>query len=416
VGQAASSPRIVRFGMFEVDLANRELRKRGIRLRLQEQPFQVLVALLEKPGAVVTREELVRLLWQDGTIVDFERGLNAAVTRLRQALSDSPETPKYIETVARRGYRFISSVEQSGAEVRVARGLHRFRLPGHRWIFASIAVATLLVVSGVFTRLPPHQNTLIALPLTTLPGAAGSPTLSPDGNQVAFAWNGPEGDNFDIYGMAIPGGTPLRLTYNPGVDHSPAWAPDGRWIAFLRSGDVFLVSPTGGNARQVGHVNSPVGTVCQCESGREMTRFLGWTPDSRYLIVTDAAEGPPASLWLLSIETGKSDRLTTPPKTVLGDSDPVMSSDGRWLAFRRAKSDATSEVYLQPLGAGFRASGEPERIQSFCGEVTLAWIPDASSIVFSSEMPSAKSGITCGLHTAFTSPTTTSAGFTRRYA
>src|SRR3954453_3543831 len=101
----------VRFGVFEVDLASGELRKQGLRIRLQEQPFAVLAALLERSGEVVTREELIRILWPDGTVVDFDRGLNAAVTRLRQALSDSAETPRYVETVARRGYRFNAPLD-----------------------------------------------------------------------------------------------------------------------------------------------------------------------------------------------------------------------------------------------------------------------------------------------------------------
>src|SRR5689334_11474992 len=103
--------RTVRFGVFEVDLDRAELRKQGLRLRLQEQPFQVLAALLSSPGEVVTREDLIHRLWPDGTVVDFDRGLNAAVTRLRQALSDSAESPRYVETVARRGYRFIGAVD-----------------------------------------------------------------------------------------------------------------------------------------------------------------------------------------------------------------------------------------------------------------------------------------------------------------
>ena len=89
-----------------------ELRKHGVRLRLQEQPFQVLAALLENPGEVVTREDLIRRLWPDGTVVDFDRGLNAAVTRLRQALSDSAEAPRYVETVARQGISFPGASPQ----------------------------------------------------------------------------------------------------------------------------------------------------------------------------------------------------------------------------------------------------------------------------------------------------------------
>src|ERR1700693_3330718 len=120
VGLPGLSKGAVRFGVFEVDLASAELRKQGLRVRLQEQPFQVLAALLDHPGEVVTREDLIRRLWADGTMVDFDRGLNAAVTRLRQALADSADVPRYVETVARRGYRFIGSVESARDEVRPA--------------------------------------------------------------------------------------------------------------------------------------------------------------------------------------------------------------------------------------------------------------------------------------------------------
>jgi len=100
-----------------VDLASAELRKQGTLLRVQEQPFQILCALLERPGEVVTREDLVGRLWADGTVVDYDRGLNAAVNRLRQVLSDSAESPRYVETVARRGYRFVAPVEDGSPPV-----------------------------------------------------------------------------------------------------------------------------------------------------------------------------------------------------------------------------------------------------------------------------------------------------------
>src|SRR5262245_2285317 len=109
--QPHSLPAVIRFGSFEVDLPNSELRKNGVRLRIQEQPFQILTALVTRPNDVISREELRSLLWPDGTFVDYERGLNSAVARLRQALQDSAETPRFIETVARRGYRFIAPVD-----------------------------------------------------------------------------------------------------------------------------------------------------------------------------------------------------------------------------------------------------------------------------------------------------------------
>src|SRR5262244_1715903 len=108
-----SPVRVVRFSTFEVNLQTGELRKQGQKLKLQEQPFQVLAALLERPGEVVTREELRRKLWPSDTFVDFDHSLNAAIKRLRDVLGDAADTPIFIETLARRGYRFIAPIDGS---------------------------------------------------------------------------------------------------------------------------------------------------------------------------------------------------------------------------------------------------------------------------------------------------------------
>ena len=108
---APPEPARMRFGAFEVDLRSGEVCKHGIRLKLQDQPFQVLAHLLEHPGEVVTREELRQKLWPADTFVDFDTGLNSAIKKLRDALCDSAEEPRYIETLPRRGYRFIAHVE-----------------------------------------------------------------------------------------------------------------------------------------------------------------------------------------------------------------------------------------------------------------------------------------------------------------
>src|ERR1044072_5585289 len=100
-----------KFGTFEVDLRSRELRKGGIRIRLQDQPFEILAMMLDRPGELVTREELRQRLWPAGTFVDFEHSLNAAVKRLRAALNDDADNPRFVETLHRRGYRFIAPVE-----------------------------------------------------------------------------------------------------------------------------------------------------------------------------------------------------------------------------------------------------------------------------------------------------------------
>ena len=125
MGESTHSPRIVRFGVFEVDLRAGELRKSGVKIKLQEQPFQILSLLLGRPGDVVTREEIQKKLWPADTFVDFEHSLNAAVKRLREALGDSADNPRFVETLPRRGYRFIYPVEEPE---------HRARRP--RWVVA----------------------------------------------------------------------------------------------------------------------------------------------------------------------------------------------------------------------------------------------------------------------------------------
>src|SRR5215469_6722004 len=107
---SVSTPSVIRFGVFELDPRAAELRKHGRKIRLQEQPFQILLELLEHPGQVVLREEIRNKLWPNGTVVEFDHSINAAVKRLRDSLQDSAEKPRYIETLARRGYRFIAPV------------------------------------------------------------------------------------------------------------------------------------------------------------------------------------------------------------------------------------------------------------------------------------------------------------------
>jgi DNA-binding winged helix-turn-helix (wHTH) protein len=111
MNRAATNLHIIRFGAFEVDLRTRELRKNGLKIKLQEQPFQVLAMLLRCPGDVVTREELQKAVWPADTFVDFDRGLNKAINKIREALGDSADNPRFVETLPRRGYRFIAPVD-----------------------------------------------------------------------------------------------------------------------------------------------------------------------------------------------------------------------------------------------------------------------------------------------------------------
>src|SRR5713101_562589 len=109
--ESTARARIVRFGTFEADLGARELRKSGVRIKLHAQQFEVLALLLERPGEVIPREELRQRLWPTDTFVDFDHGVNTAINRLREALGDSAENPRFVGTIPRRGYRFVAPVE-----------------------------------------------------------------------------------------------------------------------------------------------------------------------------------------------------------------------------------------------------------------------------------------------------------------
>ena len=112
----SGSARRFRFGTFEADASSGELRRQGIRIKLHAQPFQILVMLLERPGEVLSREEISQALWSDGTVVDYDHGVNSAVNRIREALGDTASNPRFVETLARRGYRFVAPVEAIGGE------------------------------------------------------------------------------------------------------------------------------------------------------------------------------------------------------------------------------------------------------------------------------------------------------------
>src|SRR5438552_19216029 len=135
---------ILRFGTFEVDLRAGEVRKQGVRIKLQEQPFQVLTVLLQRPGEVVTREELRNQNWPPDTFVDFDNSLNTAINKLREALGDSADSPRFIETLPQRGYRFIAPVTGlDGTMWGTTAGASATAPPRSRKIFVTVAVVVL---------------------------------------------------------------------------------------------------------------------------------------------------------------------------------------------------------------------------------------------------------------------------------
>ena len=157
---AEQGTRRYRFGVFEADAATGELRRQGIRIKINAQPFQVLCLLLERPGELLTRDEIARELWPDGTFVDYEHGVNSAINRIREALGDSAANPRFVETLARRGYRFVAPVERLGG-ASTTEGAVEAQLEAE----AEVAAAEPTAVSNV--ALPPEvpvTSTILATP------------------------------------------------------------------------------------------------------------------------------------------------------------------------------------------------------------------------------------------------------------
>ena len=381
--QSEQNGKLLRFGVFELDPASGSLRKNGTRVRLQEQPARVLLHLLRRPGEIVAREELHRTLWTGDTFVDFDHGLNTSVNKIRDALGDSASSPRFIETVPKKGYRFIAPVE----EVCVARPSPRSarRLP--KWIWASGGLLILAVAVNVWfareagTTAPEPAAT----PLTTLRGAEFIPSLSPDGERVAFSWNGDSGDNRDIYVKQIGSEQLLRITTDPAVDTSPAWSPDGRSIVFARlvSGTqykLYLVPSFGGNERKIAEIRLP-------EEVGWWFRAASWLPDGKGMVIADrvGTDGEVYSLYSLFLETGEKRRLTG--GSVLGDIDPAVSPDGSAVAFVRRTEPAThsGKLCLQRLTRDRSPLGDP--IPLYSGPLDArgpAWTADGREIVFQS--------------------------------
>jgi Tol biopolymer transport system component/DNA-binding winged helix-turn-helix (wHTH) protein len=402
--KATGSPQVVRFGVFEVDLRAEELRKNGSKIRLRGQPFQVLAMLLERPGEIVTREELQQKLWPEGTFVDFDHSLNTAINKIREVLGDSAENPRFVETLPRRGYRFVAAVESAAQDINteiVSSGsevLTELKPAGGdeeppaekdtpvirtrwsaRWVWpAAICVLVIGAVAWFYLSrlgsetLPPMK----VIRLTSFPGQETEPALSPDGKMVAFVWNGEKEDNWDIYVMLVDAGTPLRLTSDPGDDFSPAWSPDGRFIAFCWASkehtDIYTVPSLGGPERRLEAENPSIG-------GGPWS--LDWSPDGKVLAVSEPSlPGMPSSIFLLTIENGKKRQLTF-PSAALGDVHPAFSPDGRTLAFTRSIGITKLDIFGVPI-----LGGEPRRLTLNESSVTSAWTPDGQGIVFASWM------------------------------
>jgi DNA-binding winged helix-turn-helix (wHTH) protein/Tol biopolymer transport system component len=258
--------RKISFGVYEIDRDAMELRKRGVLIRLQEQPFKVLSILAERPGEIVTREELQEQIWGK-TIVDFDQSLNKAVNRIREALNDSAGTPQYIETIPRRGYRFIAPVAAaSAAEAPVAAmpenqpatelppKARSAPSPSRIPLLAALVIAALLAVIGVFAILRWRPSRSPASQEARLISSFGwSPALSRDGRLLAYA-SSVGNEPAHIWVQQTAGGEAIPVTTGPDPDAVPDFSPDGTRIAFYsgrNGGGIYTTSTLPGEPRQL---------------------------------------------------------------------------------------------------------------------------------------------------------------------
>ena len=254
---------ILRFGLFELDLGAGQLSRQGARLRLPQQPFQLLSILLERPGEILTRDELRQRLWASDVFVDFDHGLNKSIQKLRDALGDSAASPRYIETIPRVGYRFIAPVSnghkpsavivEPAAEPAAAPPVApAMAQSSPRWWILMVAVAAVCVLAGLYLSWRPHPTVVSYTRLTDFTDSAGGPALSPDGKLLAFFRGG--GSFFSanpVYVKMLPDGEPRLLTTDGRLKYGLTFSPDGTQITYsVIEGDSFAtvaISALGGN-------------------------------------------------------------------------------------------------------------------------------------------------------------------------
>jgi Tol biopolymer transport system component/DNA-binding winged helix-turn-helix (wHTH) protein len=412
----AANPKTLRFGLFELDLEARELRKSGVKIKLQDQPFQILAMLLERPSEIVTREELQKRLWPDDTFVDFDLSLNSAVKKLRQALGDDSENPRFIETLYRRGYRFIGPVQGTShpsqptlasaeaiAAPPVSEGLSPSDRPrDFRALPWAIIALLVFVAAGVFWSTPLQPPRITGYTQITRDGhtkglgfgglvAGGErlyiqeieldrfvisevsvsggetailPTslrdlsiedISPNGATLLLA----EGTEVEgpLWALPLPAGSPRRL--GDLFVNSATWSPVTSNLFFSKGQEILIANSDGGNPRKLAIVGG-------------LAEGLRISPDGHRLrfTVVDVKRGS-SSLWELNRD-GSGLHALLPgwnefPQECCGN----WTVDGKYFLFQSFRA-GRKNVWVLPEGAHwFRRRAEPTQLTNGPLDFTL---------------------------------------------
>ncbi len=262
------------------------------------------------------------------------------------------------------------------------------------WIWAAGALLILLAL-GAIGRFLLRRPEISAPPrVSAFAASAGiewGPAFSPDGNQVAFVWNGEKQDNYDIYVQLVGEATPSRLTTDPGFDFSPVWSPDGLRIAFVREipeGTEILIVPAAGGSERRLHVSTV--TSAEWSGIRQLARQicgLAWSPDGKFLAIVDR-ETPDSSrsIFLLDVEKREKRKLTAPPEDWVGDGLSAFSPDGRSLAFARTRGGWPSDIYVLAISESGEPRDEPRPLTTDSKTIFgFDWTADGRAVVFASD-------------------------------
>ena len=340
-------PRGYRFGPFELEIRAGELRKNGVRIRVRKQSVQILVMLLEQPGEVVLREEIRQKLWPDDTVVEFDHSINTAIQRLRDVLMDSSDKPRYIETLARRGYRFIetvelldwqrphATVERPTLERSTADLPAVMRRETPRWrrslILQIVAVAGLGAVALAGWMRPvskePPRNWVFPL------GNMGFAVPSPDGASILYRY--PNG----LFLRQLDSNVETELNSPARLNDNPIWSPDGSQVLFQTL---------------AGLIRTPLphGPPVNIWPGLHITRGYSWGPQGAFLVAVADADGV-GCLYLISPDGSPPAQLDIPQlKDGLFYEPEFLPGGDKFLFTWAAEGDHEAGIYLATLRRG----------------------------------------------------------------